>query len=491
MTPTSVAPAPAAPPAKGEGRRPPEEAPSADGFAAVLGQLTGSEAPEQQPSAAPPAAHEPGVPAHGAETHGGTARRDEADAAEEQPGTATTAEDVPAGRSPAGDAAAPDVLAPPELARAAAAAAPALQAPAQPAEPSAADVLPGIGRAAARQTGAAEAAPAAGPPVEPQAPLEPPAPVTAPAPGDGATASELTATKPDGPGRALGAPAAAPPRASEQGREHASERSRLSRAGAPATEAAPAASEGASPQPARPAHGAARSPAAPDTAPAAEPAQPEPAPTAPAQPAIPARPPAAAATGAAARPAQEHQPVQPKPQQPAEPAPAAEAADPAAPTEAAVRVKPARPGDVPRGHLTLHEAFEAVHGLLRVARGEGFASARISLTPPELGKLEIRLSFRGGRLTAEITADTAEAVQALGASATDLRRSLEAAGVAVHDLSITHAGPEERSPADGRSGEEPRNGGRPATTGDGPAEDEPETVAEVALAPGSTLDVLA
>lgn len=148
----------------------------------------------------------------------------------------------------------------------------------------------------------------------------------------------------------------------------------------------------------------------------------------------------------------------------------------------------------PRGRMTASEVVDWLRGLVRVARGDGFASARISLAPPELGQLEIKLTVRDGRVVADIAAETAEAANVLVASSADLRRSLEASGLVVQDLNVTQAGPEGRSTAEGRgdgegSGHAPARGVRSGAPNNSEG-DVPVASGHLPLST-STVDVLA
>lgn len=179
-----------------------------------------------------------------------------------------------------------------------------------------------------------------------------------------------------------------------------------------------------------------------------------------------------------------------------DPAPAVALATPApdasTPSDGSTAVRGQQPSGS-RGRMTAGEVVDWIRGLVRVARGDGFASARISLAPPELGQLEIRLTVRAGRVVADIAADTADAVQALGASSADLRRSLEASGLVVQDVNVTQTGPEGRSPTEGRADGEAgagSSGSERAAPSAAPEEGEPVTVSHLTVST-STVDVLA
>jgi flagellar hook-length control protein FliK len=104
------------------------------------------------------------------------------------------------------------------------------------------------------------------------------------------------------------------------------------------------------------------------------------------------------------------------------------------PAEAAPVRQPERP-------LHLHELAAAARTAIRVAARDGHTSARISLQPEELGKVEIRLRYEpSGSVTAHVTAESPAAAVVLTASSGELRRSLEAQGLSVLGLDIRQGG---------------------------------------------------
>jgi flagellar hook-length control protein FliK len=176
---------------------------------------------------------------------------------------------------------------------------------------------------------------------------------------------------------------------------------------------------------------------------------------------------------------------------PADPRPEGDGSQAAA---TAFAPRSARPGGgpelAPRPHLVTRPLTETIDGLLRIAARAGGATARITLTPPELGSVEIRLRVRGSNVVAELTADSSQGAQALGQSVSDLRRALEAQGLVVQSLDVRQAGAD--AGASGWQGRhQPGGQGQGATPA--PAEDETEIqVAVAAAAPaGEQVDVLA
>ncbi|MBJ7331964.1 MAG: flagellar hook-length control protein FliK, partial [Solirubrobacteraceae bacterium] len=139
---------------------------------------------------------------------------------------------------------------------------------------------------------------------------------------------------------------------------------------------------------------------------------------------------------------------QPKQQTAPASAPVAEAPAPVAPsgvgglaTQAPAPQAPALPTAVQAAHGTSGPFLAAqilkVQTLIDLATRNGSASARIELHPEELGKVEVRLrSAAGGGLTASMTADRPEALQALAAAGDQLRKQLEDRGIDVLRLDI-------------------------------------------------------
>jgi hypothetical protein len=121
--------------------------------------------------------------------------------------------------------------------------------------------------------------------------------------------------------------------------------------------------------------------------------------------------------------------------------------------------------------------------------GGGLSAARITLSPPELGQVEIRLRYRGGGVRAELTAESVQAAQALGQASAELRRSLEEQGLTVLGLDIRHAGPEARE--DTHGGDDRPGSGR--SPGDELGEEAAATPAISTLRDpaGAQIDVLA
>jgi flagellar hook-length control protein FliK len=141
----------------------------------------------------------------------------------------------------------------------------------------------------------------------------------------------------------------------------------------------------------------------------------------------------------------------------------------------------------------LHDLADVAGTTMRVAVREGRTEARITLRPVELGQVEIRLHYHDGGVSAQLTAQAGDAAQALSSTASDLRRSLEAQGLVVHDLDVVQTGAHDRP-----QGERSQNGrqGSGASSSDrsalGPDESE-ETVVNTSRLPlaGSQVDVLA
>lgn len=185
--------------------------------------------------------------------------------------------------------------------------------------------------------------------------------------------------------------------------------------------------------------------------------------------------PAAAATPAAAnaQAANAEAPVAPPPVQPAAPATPAPAAGP-----------------------LLAPQVARAQALVELAMRRGQATANLELHPAELGKVQVRLRHGAAGLTATMTVDRPEALQALQTAADQLRQSLADKGVEVVRLDIGLSaqarGDEAKTGArsDGRdaSGGTSRRGGTDAVT-DHDHDDAPSTVRS--LTPGALVDVRA
>jgi flagellar hook-length control protein FliK len=90
----------------------------------------------------------------------------------------------------------------------------------------------------------------------------------------------------------------------------------------------------------------------------------------------------------------------------------------------------------PTAHARLGELPHAAAAVLEVATQAKATRARIVLTPPELGKVEIRLRYGADGVSATFHADSAEAAQTLTGAAGDLRRSLETQGIQVVRIDV-------------------------------------------------------
>jgi hypothetical protein len=167
---------------------------------------------------------------------------------------------------------------------------------------------------------------------------------------------------------------------------------------------------------------------------------------------------------------------------PAQPAPANQQPPPVA-TDALTTADGAPPArsraDEAQGRrdVRLTELAEQADAMIRLAVRNGLGSARITLSPQELGQIEIHLRYRSAGVIAELTAESAAAFQALNQAGADLRRSLEAQGIIVLGLDIRHAGPDGNGDTGhGRSGE--RSSGEPAPRASQPDEEQQPATAQ-------------
>ena len=90
-------------------------------------------------------------------------------------------------------------------------------------------------------------------------------------------------------------------------------------------------------------------------------------------------------------------------------------------------------------HARLHDLSARTETAIRLAVRDGHTFARISMRPPELGAIEIRLQYRAGEVLAEVRAENAQTLGVLAQTATDLRRQLEAQGITLADLQLHHS----------------------------------------------------
>ena len=157
----------------------------------------------------------------------------------------------------------------------------------------------------------------------------------------------------------------------------------------------------------------------------------------------------------------------------------------------------------PTAHSRLGDLPGTAATLLQVATAAKATRARIVLTPPELGKVEIRLRYGSDGVTATFHADSSEAAQSLAGAAGDLRRSLEAQGIQVARLDVpgTAASTSDQQGSQWLSGGSPNPGfsqsrgghGTPAgasTLSFDPDDDPTQTTLRTVLL-GTAVDVLA
>lgn len=178
--------------------------------------------------------------------------------------------------------------------------------------------------------------------------------------------------------------------------------------------------------------------------------------------------------------------------QPVAAAPAQVAAAPAdAPTAPAT--DPAEPAAATPG-VGLEHAVETVRLALRAAADRGVSHARISLTPRELGTIEVHLRQTADGLVARVVAQHAAAAQLLQDSGADLRRQLEQSGLTLLRLDIGASNDDahrrgERAFAAAASRQSAPDADDPLTPLDGATET--TATATLALPNGALVDVLA
>jgi flagellar hook-length control protein FliK len=121
--------------------------------------------------------------------------------------------------------------------------------------------------------------------------------------------------------------------------------------------------------------------------------------------------------------------------------PVTPASAPAAPSAAAPAPMPAS-APLPVCAVGLEHAVETVRLALRHGAERGVTHARISLTPRELGTVEVHLRQTADGLVARVVAEHAGAVQQLQQAGAELRRSLEQQGLTLLRLDIGASGDE-------------------------------------------------
>jgi len=187
-------------------------------------------------------------------------------------------------------------------------------------------------------------------------------------------------------------------------------------------------------------------------------------------------------------------------------APATPTIAPAAPATPSVAAPASAPAETlaPGRGVGLEHAVETVRLALRHGAERGVTHARISLTPRELGSIEVHLRQTADGLVARVVAEHGAAAQQLQQAGAELRRSLEQQGVTVLQLDIGASGDEAAGrrgaafDAAGAFGDE-RRGRRDADadavaaldgSGDGDAVDG-QSITTLQLPNGALVDVLA
>jgi flagellar hook-length control protein FliK len=145
----------------------------------------------------------------------------------------------------------------------------------------------------------------------------------------------------------------------------------------------------------------------------------------------------------------------------------------------------------------LEHAVETVRLALRVAADRGVTHARISLTPRELGSIEVHLRQTADGLVARVVAEHATAAQLLQHAGGELRRQLESQGLTLLRLDIGASGEQGGRPGDRALANGGAFGGDAGSRSDGDADpldgpfDPASTTTTLALPNGALVDVLA
>ncbi|MBS1869755.1 MAG: flagellar hook-length control protein FliK [Actinobacteria bacterium] len=151
---------------------------------------------------------------------------------------------------------------------------------------------------------------------------------------------------------------------------------------------------------------------------------------------------------------------------------------------------------VPGRAVGLEHAVETVRLALRAGAERGVTHARISLTPRELGTIEVHLRHTADGLVARVVAEHGAAAQQLQQAGAELRRSLEDQGLTLLRLDIGASGEQGgraagRRAASERAGAPRRAGGADDGTPDALAATETTSTTTLALPNGALVDVLA
>jgi flagellar hook-length control protein FliK len=167
----------------------------------------------------------------------------------------------------------------------------------------------------------------------------------------------------------------------------------------------------------------------------------------------------------------------------------------AAPAPVAAAVPSAAAAQNPQATARPSEVPEVVKTVIQLAARREASTARIELTPPELGRVEIRLRYDEDGVSASISSDHADSTQALQQASGDLRRALEDQGLTVKELevSLTGADTQQASQRDARPDQQ-QSGATGSRLSDSDTDDqesiEAVQAATVAIADGR-VDVLA
>ncbi|SIS39499.1 flagellar hook-length control protein FliK [Insolitispirillum peregrinum] len=104
------------------------------------------------------------------------------------------------------------------------------------------------------------------------------------------------------------------------------------------------------------------------------------------------------------------------------------------------------------------QAVEQVKVKITQQAAQGLDNIRIQLNPAELGRVDVKLSVRDGRVTAHVTADSQSTLDALKADATGLVKSLGDAGLQADSNSLSFSLRGENAAGQMMSGNEGGNG---------------------------------
>jgi flagellar hook-length control protein FliK len=125
---------------------------------------------------------------------------------------------------------------------------------------------------------------------------------------------------------------------------------------------------------------------------------------------------------------------------------------PRASGEPASARKPEPSGTSPGQNDEVREVFEKLVRNIRLNAGTRNSTARIRLSPPELGQVRVEVKLRDENLSLRIHAETPEAREVLGERLESLRAALQQHGLVAERIELIHERPIWHGPMSGDAG---------------------------------------